>query len=360
MHVIVVGGAGYVGRFVCCALVRRGHQVTVVVRGPGEIHVAGTGAGVCRNDEIAQLEQSDVVINLAFPNDGPPIEDPARNQAILDLVGQSAGTSARVILVSTLAVFGYNLESPQVAASTPRRRDVPYIEAKISAEHEFSRAFGRRLTVLRLGNVWGPASASWTAAIADCLLFGEPVGVRDADGFSNATDVANAADLLAFLAEASDLGGRYYHLAELGAMRWTELIAPLARALHVDPILARERPDEAGSLAEEVLEALRGRGPLSLVRTLAERPIAGSYVRSVARVAPPALLRALRRRPNFTASQSDGADADMLRVLSCPRQFETVVPGEWIPPVSWNESWRAVSSWLQRAGYTETDAGEEP
>ena len=215
-RVAVIGGAGYVGIALCAELRRRGHDVAAVTHPNGRFLLEPTGVRVELWDTPERVGVVDVVINLAYPNRGPVHEYPIRNREIRDLIQQLAGDSARVIHLSTQAVFGFALEYPVVLGPVRNRRDYLYIEAKLEIENLLARGIVRSLDVVRLGNVWGPASPTWTAAVADKLLFGETVGVAGEDGYCNGTDVANVVSYLAFLVEASRRdGARYHHLAEL-------------------------------------------------------------------------------------------------------------------------------------------------
>src|SRR6185503_20239153 len=120
--------------------------------------------------------------------------DPERvldlNKEIIHTIRRLATDSCRVIHTSTLAVFGYGLERPIVAGPVERRADYVYVEGKIDFECRLRKWWGHRdLQIVRLGNVWGPASPFWTAALADRIVLGEPVGVAGEDGYCNVTDV---------------------------------------------------------------------------------------------------------------------------------------------------------------------------
>lgn len=356
MKVAVIGGAGYVGLAVCRELSRRGHEVVAVTRANGRFLLEGSGAKVIAPGEVGTLQGSDVVLNLAYPNRGPAFEYPDRNREILEMVRVLAGADGRVVHTSTQAVFGFDFEAHVHAAPVRMRREFAYIEAKIELENLLLAAFaGRSLQIVRLGNVWGPASPTWTAALADKLAFGDPVGVHGRDGYCNATDVGNVADYLAFLIEhpSSPAGAAFHHLAELGAVRWSWWVERMARRLGVEPVLVGDRPTYPPSLSAELAATWRRHSPFAIAREWMYGRMAGSVYRSVVRSMPRALHPYLKKTGKGGAMRplSEQGDPVFLTLMSAGTKFETVVRSPWSPPIGADESWERVERWMDEAGY---------
>src|SRR6266566_6309529 len=140
-RIAVIGGAGYVGLTLCAELRLRGHDVTAVTRPNGRLLLERTGVRVASSDELERVGPVDVVVNLAYPNRGSIYEYPLRNRELLAMIRRLAD-GARVVHISTQAVFGFALEYPIVAGPVPERRDYLYIESKIQLERLLARACG--------------------------------------------------------------------------------------------------------------------------------------------------------------------------------------------------------------------------
>lgn len=364
LRTAVIGGAGYVGLEVCRQLVGQGHDVTAVASGNGEFLLSGLGVRVIAplDLETARGFDPDVVINLAYPTKGSFIDYPRRNREILSMISTLADKRAHVVHVSTQAVFGYGFEHPVRPEPVAMRRDHAYIEAKIELEWLLLRSgLATRLDIVRLGNVWGPASPTWTAAIAEKLTFLDPVGITGSDGYSNVTDVANVASYLLFLIEnrPDDREAAFHHLAELGNHRWSEYVELLANALRVQPRLCVSARADRQSFWHDMRSAVQSLGLTAAVRGAYRAPVSGSVARSVLRALPTRAINLLKARHSRGGGGSGPTtgDATFLQIMSGQTHFEPAVRAEWIPPVTFQESLGRVVAWMERAGYVPPTAG---
>src|SRR5690349_16531582 len=165
--IAVIGAGGFVGRQLMRALENAGLPAVAVVRGAPELSVEGTfHKGVALAD-IGEIGAYDIVINLAYPATGSPSAYPALNRDIFQTVETLLKEGGRLIHLSTQAVFGLAGDLPIHSGPVESRRDEVYVEAKIDAENHFahSRKPANALDIVRLGNVWGPASAAWACPI---------------------------------------------------------------------------------------------------------------------------------------------------------------------------------------------------
>src|SRR4051812_14510445 len=78
----VVGAAGFVGRVLLRRLEEAGVRATAVVRGAPELAVEGDFHRARSPDAAMADGPFDTVINLAYPNSGPPWSYPDQNAAI--------------------------------------------------------------------------------------------------------------------------------------------------------------------------------------------------------------------------------------------------------------------------------------
>jgi nucleoside-diphosphate-sugar epimerase len=358
-RVAVIGAAGYVGRLLCTQLVEDGASVVGVVRSSSGFLLDQLGIEWIAVEDEDRREPFDVVVNLAYPTSGEVYDYPKQNQELLGLIQRLSSSDGRVLQVSTQAVFGMALEYPQTTGLLPMRRDFLYVETKLELERLLiEQLVGPRLDVVRLGNIWGPGSAAWTGALAQRLIFGEPVIVDGNDGFSNVTDVANLVSYLSFLARrtANDQRVAFHHLAELGDLRWSYWIERMSNQLGVSPV---DAPSPAYSMSgkQELRGALAANSPLAIVRELKDARFTGSALRSLVGGLPPRASRTLRRKWTSSGAGSGASSTEpgedlFLTVLGCDVRFDPVTDPAWTPPLDPDASWQAISTWLDEVGYT--------
>ena len=356
MRVAVIGGAGYVGLEVCRLLRDRGHDVVPIARANGRFLLDRIGLQARLPDDLGGLEPMDAVLNLAYPNKGSIYEYGAQNRGLLRMIRGLAQPRARVVHVSTQAVFGYELERRVELAPVRHRPDYLYIESKVELENALLAAIDDvPLDIVRLGNVWGPASPTWTAALCDRLVFGDAVGVEGQDGFCNATDVQNVASYLAYVLElpASQRRARFHHLAEFSEIRWSHWTERLAQALAVQPVLAPARLPLPTSLGAELLSALRAHSPTAIGVDILRGRRTGSLARALGRRIPEKLMQRLKRaRARGLRSPAPVADDPVfLAIVSAQQRFHSITVPGWSPPIDSERSWMGVREWLARAGY---------
>jgi hypothetical protein len=82
----------------------------------------------------------------------------------------------------------------------------------------------------------------------------------------------------------------------------------------------------------------------------------GSWVRSAFATVPKSLLGAVKRLKGGAVLPSDdpdlgSVDEQWLEVLTCSREFHSVVRPGWQPPVSFDESLARVLTWMKSAGF---------
>lgn len=361
-EVLVIGAAGYVGQALLRRLLKSERKVAVICRphsaflferyGP-QVRVIG-GEGTCE-DRFSD------VINLAYPTGYPVHRRNRENRALADQVASRTERGGRVIHVSSHAVFGFHLDQPVVAGPMPMRRDYEYVESKLWLENRLARLAGElQVDIVRLGNVWGPASPNWAVGLTERLRAGQPVRVNGLAGFSNATDVANVADYLVWLLENRRQAGhcQYHHLAEFSARRWSDYLDYLARELKLPmksiPGSSRPRPRGLGIELRAALRGLAG-SPLQMLQSLRSEQLAGSYLRSGIAALPDtmgAAVKQLRNRGQLTASAPmDVIDQLILEMITLEREFVSQTDPGWTPVCGWDESLTRVGDWLRSAGY---------
>lgn len=361
INIAIIGAAGFVGM----ELVKKMHlnekyELYAVTRGNnGSFILEGKNIQILSNEGDIAKKQFDIVINLAYPTAGLPHYYPLANKKILNTIISLTSRNTKIIHVSSLAVFGFGLDVEIKSEAIPNRRDYPYAEAKLQMENLIKTQFpNNEVSVVRLGNVWGVGSATWTSAMCDKLLYGQYVGVEGMDGFSNATDVMNVVSYLEFLSNYKGKKGfSVYHLAEFSHIKWSEIIDKISKKLNVKPVYSDAEPKYKLSLKDDLSKVLK----IPTVRQkytalYAERHI-GSYVRSSVRTLVKIIgmnvdkAKKVVPQPLPTKAHLTSDDDTFLTVVTASTEFKSTFLKEWQPPVSFEESWENVSRWMCEAGY---------
>ncbi len=167
LHVVVTGGAGFIGRHVVAGLASAGYQVTVADRhGFGDDSVAEVVGDLLDPTvrESAVSDDVDAIVHLAAVTSVlGSIERPVEvHQANVEVtaglleVARSRGVST-FVLASTNAVTG-DVGQNTIVESLPLAPLTPYGGTKAAAEmlvSGYAGSFGIRAPVVRLTNVYG-------------------------------------------------------------------------------------------------------------------------------------------------------------------------------------------------------------
>jgi nucleoside-diphosphate-sugar epimerase len=138
MNVMVTGAGGFIGRYVVADLVRRGHEVSAVVR-PGSALPSGLehpAVEIVRSDlrrpapELAEhLARSGALVHLANASTGSPrarFEGSVLATELLLDEARGLGWAGRLVHVSSFAVYGFNQVSRGgvIDETTPLEPDI--------------------------------------------------------------------------------------------------------------------------------------------------------------------------------------------------------------------------------------------
>jgi UDP-glucose 4-epimerase len=195
-HVLVTGGAGFIGSHLVDAYVERGWRVSVIDDlSTGRRENVNAAASLLELDlrdaraaEAVRDLRPDLINHHAAQMDvrrsvSDPVFDAETNiLATLRLLQAAAGAGVRKVIFASTggAIYGEPVEVPQTE-SHPTRPLSPYGCAKLSVEHYlhyFSVVCGLPYTALRYANVYGPrqnakGEAGVIAIFTRALLAGE-------------------------------------------------------------------------------------------------------------------------------------------------------------------------------------------
>ena len=205
MHVVVTGGAGFIGSNLVDALLARGDEVVVVDNlSSGRRENVAAEARLVEHDIRAGLDElfaevkPEVCFHLAAQADVPTSVRRPDYDAEVNVVGtvrvlQAAGSTTDVVFSSTGGAIYGDVERP--AREDDRRLPLsPYGVAKLAGEEYlagWNRLHGTRHTTLRFGNVYGQRQETGLeggvvaiflnamAAGEETTIFGDGLQTRD-------------------------------------------------------------------------------------------------------------------------------------------------------------------------------------
>jgi UDP-glucuronate 4-epimerase len=215
MHILVTGGAGFIGSHVVDALLADGHDLTVLDNFDAFYDRAIKEQNIAEHRKdprwrliTLDLRDSDSLLRLDGPFDAivhlaakagvrPSIADPLTYQEVNVRGTQNLLELARTLKVpqfvfaSSSSVYGVNPRVPWVEDDRDLQPISPYASTKISGElmgHVYSHLYGIRFVALRLFAVYGPRQrpdlalhrfAQAMAAGRQIPLFGDGTTTRD-------------------------------------------------------------------------------------------------------------------------------------------------------------------------------------
>jgi nucleoside-diphosphate-sugar epimerase len=267
MRVLVTGASGFIGGALCGELLRRGHEVTALVRRPGSEPVgtrpaAGDLSDGPRLAETLLGEQPDCVIHLAAEiasqRNGQRVHEVnvAGTQRLLDacLAVAAADPAAGPRIVFSSTVVTGEAGGALLTEGEPLPVRTPYGRSKQEGERMILQS-GLPAVVIRPSHVYGPGG--WYAGELVARLR-QPGRFAVIGRGENLWDVVHVDDVVAalLLAVESAPAASIYHVVDDQPITFYDFMALTAEALGVGPprrILAALARAVAGSNAVDAV-----------------------------------------------------------------------------------------------------------
>ncbi|WP_224242056.1 NAD-dependent epimerase/dehydratase family protein [Hyalangium gracile] len=281
MHVLVTGGAGFIGSHVVDALLNEGHSVVIL----DDLSMGRTANLPTRAGRLEVLigsvltpelcaraaRHADAIIHLAARNSVPRSLVEPRLVVDVNVVGtlnvleaaRNAGVS-RVVYASSSSVYGAAPRLP-MREEQPVAACSPYAATKAAMEQlaqAWTRSFGLPTIGLRFFNVFGPRQrpqSPYAAVIprfvGACLRGGEAIIYGNGEQTRDFTYVENVvtATLRALIA-AEVCFGNVYNIAMGAQISVREVYAAVARATRCERP-PRHEPRRAGEIPHSQADA---------------------------------------------------------------------------------------------------------
>jgi UDP-glucuronate 4-epimerase len=290
MHVLITGGAGFIGSHLAEALLARGDHVTIVdnfdpfypeaVKRENLKLAMAHGAALVLGDivdregvtAIFRAQRPDVVVHLAArAGVRPSLANPSAyvranidgTLAILDACRQAG--IGRMVFGSSSSVYGINARVPFQEDDPILSPASPYGATKAAGEllcHTYAHIYGLNITCLRFFTVYGPRQRPDMAIhkFARLLCEGKPLPIF---GSETARDYTYVSDIIQGIVAAIDRPRPYriYNLGESQTVELDRMVALLAEALRVPLRIVRE-PFQPGDVPITYADVSRARAEL--------------------------------------------------------------------------------------------------
>ncbi len=298
-QVLVTGGTGFIGgRLVEQLVLEQGARVRVVTSNfANAARVSRFDLELVRGDVTdpafmaRAADGCDAIFHCAYGGRGSEAErrrvTVESGRAVLEA---AAGSPAkpRVVLTSTMVVYGVGVEGPLDETAPRRRTGIGYADAKIEAEalaFDYARNRGVAASVVQPTAVYGPYGPSWTMRVLQDLTSGRVVLVDGGVGHANPVYVDDVVQALLLAATRDAAVGEAFLVSGGETVTWRDFYGRFEAMLGFASTVAMSR-DEAKAhylrtrrrrgLVRELVEIVRDT-PAARARVAATREVAALY-----------------------------------------------------------------------------------
>lgn len=239
-RVLVTGASGFLGgrlvermlkdpRWSVRAMAHRTGKAVRLARHEVEI----VWADLLKPAELkAAVAGMDAVVHCAYGTDANAARaTTVEGTRLLVQAAKEAGVK-RFVHVSTIGVYSYS-PPPVVAEDSPLvKSGDAYCDAKIEAER-IVRELDPTAVVLRMGNIYGPFSAPWTARPLAHIRAGKVSVVEGGNHVSNLVFVDNAAEAILLALDSERAAGEAFFITD-DPCTWRDVYGAYAHWLGVE------------------------------------------------------------------------------------------------------------------------------
>lgn len=244
MKIGVTGASGFIGRRVVEMGLEKGHEMVAFIRNPtkfgndllGKVKVF-KGDITVKEDSKAFVEYCDVIVHAAATvTDWAPKEEYQRSSIdgtryVLEHV---VGTKKKLVLVSSIAVYGRDLEK-NCTEDMPLREPVGnYAWAKQEQEKlviKYGAEQGVIYSIVRPGNIFGPKSPPWVHEYIAAMKKG-PILIGGGKQQS-LTYIDNVSELILMAAVKNAANGQIYNGTDDQEISWLEYATAISKTLNL-------------------------------------------------------------------------------------------------------------------------------
>ena len=224
-----------------------------------------------------------MVHTAAMVGDWGPMADYVRVNVggTRNVLDAAAATGARVLHVSSVAVWGYEFRDDLPEDAEPRTCGIPYIDTK-SASDVLARARGA--TVVRPGDVYGPGSIPWAVRPLEALRSHRLQLPGHGEGIMTPVYVDDLVDCIVRALADDDAAGMAFTAWDGHPVTAAEFFGHYARMLGRDGVPTLPRPLlEIALGAQEIVARIAGRPPTASRAALAFVTRRAAYPNALAR-----------------------------------------------------------------------------
>jgi len=285
--VLITGGAGFIGSHIAERFIQEGHVVKILddfsTGSESNLYAIRDKIQIIKGNILdyetvrGSVAGCQVVVHLASKISVPEsVANPSEYMAIM-VTGSANVLDAslkagvrRVVMASSAAVYGTEIEPPHTESMTSSFRASPYAVGKQAME-ELGKEFHKRglpCVSLRLFNVFGPrqrADSGYAAAIPAfmdaCIKEENPIIYGDGTQTRDFTYVGNVAEAFLRAAFLPGVGG-IYNVGGGKGVTVTDLCNTIISisGKNVHPVYAQERPGDLKHSHADMMRTLKGLG----------------------------------------------------------------------------------------------------
>jgi nucleoside-diphosphate-sugar epimerase len=231
----ITGANGFIARSLAARLRELGSQVSGVdlAASPADHIVAGSI--VDPTPWAEQLAGADVVIHTAaLVSNAAPL-DKAWEVNVLGtqrvLRAAAAAGATRFVHVSSIAAYGFDFPDGVEESDPVRVSGYSYVDTKVNSEHVVLAAHAAghiAATIIRPGDVWGPASKPWTTIPLEMIGKGQMILPARGRGIFSPIYIDNLVDGMVLAVASQDAIGQIFNLTDGYGMSCADYFGRLA------------------------------------------------------------------------------------------------------------------------------------